>query len=129
MAWQPSYVREDGTFCIVIKFETTVNAADLRSQITDWCHQWVAENKEWHPSWLEEEPTIERGNWDYFAIFSGPPYVSKAENHQLWLSFEGTFSNWWRDWAARIVGGLMRGFPDLRKQTISFNCDEQGNEI
>ncbi len=122
----PGYVRADGTFCMVVKFETTQNAANLRDQLTEWCNQWVAENKQWHRVWMSGDPPVvsEEQHLDYFEIFASPPYVAKAENNQLWLRLDGVYSYWWRDWGARIVISLIRAFPELGEYKLLFSCDE-----
>jgi hypothetical protein len=125
MSWRPNYVREDGTFCIIVKFKTTANAANVRDKAAEWCKEWVAENKSWNPASPSDDSSIvDKGAWSYYAIFSGPPDIVRADNDQLWLRFRGVYSYWWRDWAARIVGGLMHALPELRDQYLSFDCDE-----
>jgi hypothetical protein len=122
----PSFVREDGTFCVIIKFTITQDAANLREQITEWCKQWIAEHQHWQRPVSESEIGADKGPWNYFEIFSGPPYVIKAVEHQLWLRFDGkVYSYWWKDWFAPMMGGLQRAIPELQmKDRFSYNCDD-----
>lgn len=111
--------RIDGTFCVVAKFIIPYEAKELRVQIDNWCKQWVAEHKEWHFF----DKTL-----NYFDDFKSPPYVSKTEDNELWLRFDGTSGTyWWRDWFARLLSDLGRTFPELRptsKTPIVENCEE-----
>jgi hypothetical protein len=124
----PSFVREDGTFCVVTKYKHVANAASLRQPITEWCHQWVAANEKMKPLMLDtttEEDESEYWHY-YFAIFKSPPYVVKAEGDQLWIRLDGTYSYWWRDWFVSIVVALTRDFLALKEENseISYDCDE-----
>jgi hypothetical protein len=121
----PSYVRADGTFCVVAKFKTSEDASSLREPVTEYCEQWVVENRHWKRT--DSEINIEKnGPWDYFAIFFGAPYVIKAEDHQLWLRLDARlYSYWWRDWFASMMGNLVRAFPVLQpEEKLFFDCDE-----
>jgi len=125
-SYGPRYVRDNGTFCVFIKFETRHNAVKLEKPIADWSKEWVAQNKHWHRVWMTGDPPIvsEEQDLEYFEIFTNPPYVIKADDTQLWLRLDGVYSYWWRDWGARIVVDLIRAFPALGKYELSFNCDE-----
>ena len=116
--------REDGTFCVVAKFTTTQNAANLRDQVTEWCKQWIAENND-----VSGEPVVVTKDSikeprDYFRAFTSLPYVIKAEDNQLWLRFDGVSgSYWWKDWLVRITVSLTNAFPELEREGNFENCD------
>jgi hypothetical protein len=124
----PSYVREDGTFCVVTKFKITSDAANLRHPVTEWCNQWVAANEKMKPLMFDNTGEEDESQyWHYyFAIFKSPPYVIKAEADQLWLRLDGTYSYWWRDWFVQLMGDLTSAFPELKQENseVSNNCDE-----
>jgi hypothetical protein len=124
-SYVPSYVRENGTFCVIVKFEVTQNAAKLGDQVTEWSKQWVAENQKWPRIEMSDDPLFpEERPTDYFEVFTGLPFVLKAENNQLWLRLDGLYSYWWRDWAARFVVDLIHVFPEMGKYKLSFTCDQ-----
>ncbi|MEP7288033.1 MAG: hypothetical protein ABI947_19950 [Chloroflexota bacterium] len=122
----PAYVREDGTFCVVVEFETIQDATNLRDQVTQWCNEWIEENKTVHRVGISDDLSVDDVERlpDYFEIFTSPPYIIKAEDDQLWLRLDGMYSYWWRDWLARIGVSLTRALPELRLHKISINCGE-----
>jgi hypothetical protein len=124
----PSFVREDGTFCIVTKYKQVANAENLRQPVNEWCDQWVAKHEKMKPLLLDstrEDDETEYWHY-YYAIFKTPPYVVKAENDQLWVRFDGTYSMWWRDWFVSIMNGLTSTFPALKAENsdIVYDCAE-----
>lgn len=119
--------RKDGSFCIVIKFETIQNSANLRKQINEWCRKWVEENNaETRKHTIVDEEGNEVQPFDYYHAFKAPPYVIKSEGKQLWLRFDGVANSiWWRDWMARMMVGLTTAIGELHGQyNVSYNCDE-----
>jgi hypothetical protein len=117
--------REDGSFCVIVKFETAQEATTLQSQINEWCTQWVAENNDLSPENVVLGDIVVQP-FNYFYAYAKPPYVIKAEGRQLWLRFDGMpGSYWWRDWLARSMGNLTRTFPELQPENkLSYDCDE-----
>jgi hypothetical protein len=120
--------REDGSFCVIAKFETHQDAEDLRDEITKWCKAWVTEqNVESYKHARIDEDGKEWQPFDYFYAYSSPPSVYRAEGTQLWLRFEGMpNSYWWRDWLARMGVSLTQAFPVLlaKERAISYDCNE-----
>jgi hypothetical protein len=121
----PQFVQQDGSFCVVVKFTTTQATADLQNKIANWCNQWIKEHKHWQRPTKESPSNADDDPWDYLEIFTGPPYVIKAEDSELWLRFDGrVYSYWWRDWFAPMMGHLVREFPELQPEDrLSFSCE------
>jgi hypothetical protein len=126
----PPFVQEDGTFWVVVTFTTAQNAEGLHDPVTQWCEEWITNNLHWEPVTPEEVWKADKGPWNYFEIFTGAPYVVKAEDHDLWLRFDARlYSYWWRDWFVFLVSHLRQAFPELQPQGrwLAFNGEMRGN--
>jgi len=113
-----------GVFCMVVKFETTENAATIQDQVIEWCIRWIIENNVTtdKPVILDEDVL---DPYDYFHAFTRFPYVIKAQDNNLWLRFDvipGSY--WWKDWIVRVTVELRKNFNELNKFKASNKCDE-----